>query len=267
MQSLLTQTIGSVISKGLAERVTGIKESSSTVSIADAFDLKSILLSSDSTPAKTPPAVVAAKVPGANSKDGGSIDHKPNALTAFASYTPLWTLSALTPAQLNDPTLYRDKPSSSTAIVLSSAGRFDGQRTQTLFGAPEYFINDIDITSLIGPNPKTQNASAHTFKFKVFEPYSMGLFLQSLQSAARTAGHPSYLNGCPYLLRMDIQGWDINGNAVTAPKLSRYFPIRLVNATFECNEAGSTYQIDATPFNSSAFGDVINKVYKDVNIV
>lgn len=270
----LVQTANSIINKGVAEVTTGLKESSAVVGLnlpslrvpelsLPGFDLgKDIAAAFKSV--KLPTTIGSGTE--TNSKDGGSIEHKPNPLTNYASYVPLWTFSALTKEQLNDPTLYRDKPTSSTSVVFSSGGRFDKQRIATQYGAPEYYINDIDITSLIGPNPKTQNAAAHTFKFKIFEPYSMGLFLQSLQAAAKNCGFPNYL-AAPYLLRLDFQGWDINGTAYESPKLSRYFTIKLVNMTFEVNEGGSTYQIDAVPFNGSAFGDIINKVYKDINII
>ncbi len=275
MSISLIQTAFSTINKGFAQVTTGLKESAAVLGLQ---------LPKISNPNLTLPEfgfddfgeamnfnfsqlkATTGEASGTNSKDGSAIDHKPNALTQYASYVPLWTLSALTKPELNDPTLYRGKPVSAAAVVFSSAGRFDAQRAQTLYGAPEFYVDDVDITSLIGPNPKTQNASAHTFKFKIFEPYSMGLFLQSLQASARDAGFPNYLRS-PYLFRLDFQGWDIDGNSYISPKLTRYFPIRLLNITFEAINGGSNYTVEAVPFNTAAFGDIINKTYKDVHIV
>jgi hypothetical protein len=264
----IVSSVNSLISRGVAEVTTGFKDAAATFNLimppsspvtsmddSDDFYAKPFVMPTTSTPGA------------ANSKGGESIQAKPNVLTGAMSYVPLWTFAALTSEQVNNPDLYRGQPVSSTSVVFSSAGRFDALRINTQFGAPEYYINNIDITSLIGPNPKTQNAAAHTFKFEVLEPYSMGLFLQSLQAAARNAGHLNYLNNCPYLLRLDFQGWNASGQSFTVPDLTKYFTIRLVNTTFECNEAGSKYQVECTPFNSAAFGDVINKVYKDINIV
>jgi hypothetical protein len=42
-----------------------------------------------------------------------------------------------------------------------------------------------------------------TFAFDVFEPYSMGFFIHSLQAAAISAGYPNY-NGTPYLLKLEL---------------------------------------------------------------
>ena len=257
----IVSSVSSAIAKGVAEITTGVKDAAATV------DLAKIAETAAATGRTIESVVASQSSPGqSNSKGGETIQAKPNVLTGAMSYVPLWTFAALTTEQVNNPDLYRNQPVSSTSVVFSSAGRFDALRINTQFGAPEYYINNVDITSLIGPNPKTQNAAAHTFKFEVLEPYSMGLFLQSLQAAARNAGHLNYLNNCPYLLRLDYQGWTPDGKSFTAPDLSRYFTIRLVNTTFECNEAGSKYQVECTPFNSAAFGDVINKIYKDINI-
>lgn len=266
MSRLIVSSAISSISKGVAEVTTGLKAAAATVRLATA---PTVGASSEGNAGEAEVrAAMAVSTPGqSNSKNGESIQHKRNPLTGAISYVPLWTFAALTTEQVNNPDLYRNKPVSSTSVVFSSAGKYDELRIQTQFGAPEYYINNIEIASLIGPNPKTQNAAAHTFKFEVLEPYSMGLFLQSLQVAARNAGHLNYLNNCPYLLRCDYQGWTPSGQSFTAPGLTRYFTVRLVSTTFECNEAGSKYQVECTPFNSAAFGDVINKIYKDVNIV
>jgi hypothetical protein len=258
----IVSSVSSAIAKGVAEVTTGVKDAAATV------DLAKIAETAAATGRTVESVVASSTSPGqSNSKDGETIQSKPNVLTGAMSYVPLWTFAALTTEQVNNPDLYRGQPVSSTSVVFSSAGRFDALRINTQFGAPEYYINNVEITSLIGPNPKTQNAAAHTFKFEILEPYSMGLFLQSLQAAARNAGHLNYLDNCPYLLRLDYQGWTPDGKSFTVPDLTKYFTIRLVNTTFECNEAGSKYQVECTPFNSAAFGDVVNKVYKDINIV
>ena len=260
----IVSSVSSIVSRGIAEVTTGVKDAAATIDLIPT----PAAVSATAAAAPSVSAPPSASAPGqSNSKNGESIQAKPNVLTGAMSYVPLWTFAALTTEQVNNPDLYRGQPVSSTSVVFSSAGRFDSLRINTQFGAPEYYINNIDITSLIGPNPKTQNAAAHTFKFEVLEPYSMGLFLQSLQAAARNAGHLNYLNNCPYLLRLDFQGWTPDGKSFTVPDLTKYFTIRLVNTTFECNEAGSKYQVECTPFNSAAFGDVINKIYKDINIV
>ena len=73
----------------------------------------------------------------------------PNPMEEFATSTILWTLAALTPQQFNDPASYRNSTSELKNVVFSSGGRFDDQRVNTLFGAPEYFINNFVMNSII----------------------------------------------------------------------------------------------------------------------
>lgn len=61
-----------------------------------------------------------------------------NPLEEFASMTPLWTLACLTPEQFNNPAIYRNSTDDLKNVIFASGGRFDSQRTTTLFGTPEY---------------------------------------------------------------------------------------------------------------------------------
>ena len=59
--------------------------------------------------------------------------------------------------------------------------------------------------------------------FDVYEPYSMGYFVQSVQTAALNAGYPNYI-GTPFVLILDFVGHRDNGQMFTASKLlTKYF--------------------------------------------
>jgi len=88
-----------------------------------------------------------------------------NVLEQFASYSPLWTLCCLTPEQFNKPSLYRGSPYLLDNIVLSSAGRYDFSRTNTQYGAPEYFIDNVSMTASLGGSAKSGNTNVSSFKF------------------------------------------------------------------------------------------------------
>ena len=188
-----------------------------------------------------------------------------NPMEDFATSTILWTLAALTPAQFNNPKSYRDSPSNLKNIVFSSGGRFDNQRVNTLSGSPEYFINNFVMNSIIGANEKTGNSNAIKFSFDIVEPQSMGLLLQSMQAAAVNAGYLSYLDNCPYVLRMDIQGFDELGVAISSIK-PKFFVLKLVSMKFTVTEAGSNYKVEGIPYNHQAFSDAINVTYNDLKI-
>lgn len=199
------------------------------------------------------------------SKGGTNVKGFPNVLEQFASYTPLWTMSALTPEQFNNPISYRNSPADLKHIVFAAGGRYDSQRTRTLYGAPEYYVNNFSMSTVISASQKTGNSNAITFKFDVFEPYSMGLFLQSLQIAALEAKHPSYLQA-PYVLQLDFLGSTDNGRLFTGIK-PKYFTVKLTKVTFETSESGSTYKVEAIPFNHQGFSSAVNKTFNDIAII
>jgi hypothetical protein len=189
----------------------------------------------------------------------------PNAMEQFASSTVLWTLACLTPEQFNDPPSYRNNPQDLKNIVFSSGGRFDSQRVKTFYGVPEYFINNFQMNCIIGANEKTGNSNAIKFSFDVYEPYSMGLLLQSMQAAAINSGYLSYLDNTPYVLRMDIQGFDELGQSIKAVK-PKFFTLKLVSMKFNVTEGGSNYKVEAIPYNHQGFSDTINTSYSDLKI-
>ena len=194
-----------------------------------------------------------------------------NPMETFASNTVLWTLACLTPAQFNNPRLYRNNPGELTNVVFSSAGRFDSQRQKVFVSstigaqAPEYYINNFTMKNIIGANEATGNSNAVKFEFEIIEPYSMGLLLQSMQAAAINATYLSYLNNAPYVLRMDIQGFDQLGRVISNIK-PKFFVLKLTSVKFSVNESGSTYKVEGIPYNHQGFSSSINISYSDVKL-
>jgi hypothetical protein len=188
-----------------------------------------------------------------------------NPMEQFASYTCLWTLACLDKDQFNNPASYRSSPQALKNIVFSSGGRFDSQRVKTFFGTPEYFINNFQMNCIIGTNEKTGNSNAIKFSFDIIEPHSMGLLLQSMQNAAVKADYLSYLNTTPYVLRMDIQGYDELGRVIKSIK-PKFFTLALTSMKFSVNEGGSLYKVEAIPYNHQGFSDTVNTSYTDIKI-
>lgn len=204
-----------------------------------------------------------------------------NEMEQFASYSVLWTLAVLTPQQFNDPTSYRTeglgfagakfydsttKKFQESSIIFSSGGRGDEFRTPTYYGSPEYFIDNFTMKALIAANERTGNTNAFKFEFDIYEPYSMGLLLQSMQVAAAKAGYVNYLDNAPYVLKMDILGWDeLGGSSVVVS--SKYFVLKLITMKFSVTESGSQYKVEAMPYNHQAFSDAVNTTYNDLKIV
>ena len=204
----------------------------------------------------------------------------PNPLENFASYTPLWTMAVLTPQQFNNPASYRTDDLSFTAdfnidfetgrttessIIFSSAGRGDATRVSTLYGSPEYYVENFRMKSIIAASVKTGNQNAIGFEFQIHEPHSMGLFLQSLQNAAVKAGYANYLDNAPYVLRLDFKGFKEDGTELASVK-PKYFVMKLTKVTFNVNEGGSVYEVKGVAYNHSGYSDTTNNLFRDVAI-
>jgi hypothetical protein len=189
-----------------------------------------------------------------------------NILEQFASYTPLWTLACLSPDQFNDPSQYRGKPGALQNVVFSSAGRFASQRTQTIVGAPEYFVNNFNMRMTLAATKASGSTNVINFAFEVYEPYSMGYFIHSLQTAAINAGYPNY-NGTPYLLKLEFVGHKDNGQMFgSSEALNKYFVIQFTKVNFTTNEGGSTYKCEAVPCNHTGFTNVAQQIVNNIKL-
>jgi len=196
---------------------------------------------------------------------GGTIE---NPLSRFASYNYVFTFGPLADWEINNPDLTYRKKGPST-IILQTGGTVNKQ-VQHLYDQQrgihtEYFIDNVEVSCLMSPNSKTKQTNATSISFEVLEPYSMGMFLQTLQVAALKAGHKNYLEA-PYLLTVEFVGWDDNGNPLKIPQTTRMFPIKLSNTTFNVTDQGSQYTVEALAWHEQAFADEVQVLKTDVDL-
>jgi len=200
------------------------------------------------------------------SKSGVNVRGIPNPLENFATWSPLWTMAALTPRQFNNPKSYRKSLGDLKNVIFSSGGRADAERTVLAGGiAPEYFVNNFVMQNQISASQKTGNSNAITFTWDIYEPYSMGMLLQSMQLAALEAGYESYLDNTPYVLRLDFVGYTDDGTPYTILK-PKFFTMKLTKIKFQVTESGSVYKCEGIPYNHQGFSNVINKLYSDIAV-
>jgi hypothetical protein len=188
-----------------------------------------------------------------------------NPLNVFSSFNYLFTLSCMTPAQSGATTI---DVSELNNIVISSKGDWNNRgskRVQTNFGSYDYFIDDVIVTAIISPNERTGSATGTKITFKVTEPYSVGLFLLTLQQGAKNAGYDQHREA-PYLLTIEFKGYNDKGEFVYNPELNRYIPLKFTNVIFKITEAGSVYECEAIPYNEIAYRDHISRTLTDVRI-
>jgi hypothetical protein len=187
--------------------------------------------------------------------------HVANPLEDFASYNTVWTMACATPGEVNAGA-YRTRLKN---VIFSSAGRYEKERVSTAYGTPEYFIDNVEIKCFVTPTPPSGNASQIKINFEIFEPFSLGLFLQSCQAAAIESGYKSYLDNAPYVLKLEFKGQKTTGEFSEIGPY--YFLVRLKKVEFTVNEAGSKYKVETFPYNHQLFNASINSTFNDIRLV
>lgn len=209
-----------------------------------------------------------------------------NPLERFVSANYIITMGCLTDKELADPDSTYMKNGAQHIIFKSGGGsRSTGTKKATtamedsLGGRTEYFIEDLEISSVISPNGDTRTAHYHKLTFRVVEPYSMGQFLETLEVASRKAGHYGYQDS-PFLMSIDWVGYlqepgpsgdFTDSNRVT--RLSqmegqspRHIPFKFINAGMQVTTRGTEYECRAIIYNGQAWSDMVQKIPIDIAI-
>ena len=166
----------------------------------------------------------------------------PNPLAAYASYTYVISLSCIPDDWINfpDKTYMKGKVGD---IIAKTANMNPKNRVKTAYGKFDFFIDNLEITNTIGQR-HGRNNMVSTISFDIMEPYSMGLFLESVQAAADKNKHPAYTEA-PFLLTIEFKGIKENGQMSTIPNTTRYIPFRFADIGFNVSSQGSVYRCTA----------------------
>ena len=192
----------------------------------------------------------------------------PNVLMPYASHSYKLGLYSLSDHELNNPDeTYRiNYPK---VAVLQSGGGLGDKKVTTAYEINgkriEFFIDNLEIETIISPTKKKGVTNAVGFRFEVHEPYSMGLFLQALQIAALEAGHKNYTES-PFLLTIDFVGWKQDGTPYSVPESKRMLPFKLVGSELAINGGGSTYTVEGVAYNDVVLTDQVQRLPVDVSI-
>jgi hypothetical protein len=194
---------------------------------------------------------------------GGLSLPAPNILSNYASYNYIISLHPLTKSDLNFPdTSY--KAGKVLPIICKTAGAEPDNRILTNYGKQDFFINNLTFESLIGfQTPKTTNVSI--VQFDVYEPYSIGLFLLSLQKAAINAGYKNW-RYAPFLLSIEFRGNKENGSILKVPFSTRHIPIQLTTVKMNSSDQGTRYMINAYATQADALTTEIANLKSDTII-
>ena len=197
----------------------------------------------------------------------GSAPPWPNDLEPAATMNTIVTLSVLTQQEINDPDTFRSNGPSIN--ILRSGGGITKPATaaESALGInTEFFIDNIEMDSLITATPATGNTNATNINFNVVEPYSMGVFVETLRVAALQAGWKNHIEA-PYLLTINFVGWDEDNSAETGGSYAkRMIPMRIQDVQFDVTTAGSAYSVTGIAWNDISLADQYQKLPVDVII-
>lgn len=186
-----------------------------------------------------------------------------NPLHAYASYNYIIGLGVLTDDELNDPnSSYMG--GKSIRLICKSAAMEPNNRVQTSYGKFDFFIDDLVLESGLGFEDG-ENTNVSNIKFKVTEPYSMGMFLVACEQLALEQGHDTWTEA-PFLLTIDFRGNTEKGQMVSIPKTSRKIPILITDIDFTVNQDGSVYTVEGMPWGGIGLTDANSNLTSDVTI-
>lgn len=195
-----------------------------------------------------------------------------NVLHSYASYNYLWTLSVLTKNQVNFPDDTYKKGDYGQIIFKSASGDPENRVSLSSYksaanpeGKYDYFIENCRVKGVIGLDKMTGNTNSTGIEFTVVEPYSIGLFFQSLMVAALKANYKNWVEA-PFLLTLEFVGHynysEQNQKSIT----KKHFPLKIMDIQMRVTPQGSQYQCIAVPWNERAFSTKFGTIKTEVTV-
>lgn len=192
----------------------------------------------------------------------------PNVLHDFSSYNYVFTLSALSTSMVNSGNYrknFRHQPGSIEFICRSGSG-FPDDRQETAAGKFEFFIDNVKIKSVVGLDKQTKNTNATGITFTVTEPYSMGLFYQSILVASQSCGAGNYVTAS-YLLSIEFMGHKSADQLnIKIENATKHLAMRIFKIEMSVTSTGAVYEVSAFPWNEQAYISHRTEFTTDISI-
>jgi len=184
-----------------------------------------------------------------------------NPLHAYASYDYILSLACLSNNEVTNP----DKTYMAGApltLICKSANADPTNRINTAYGKFDFFFQDLafDVATQVDVN-LTGN---YKLDFTIFEPYSMGMFFESLQSAADQLGYDTWRSAI-WLIAIEFRGTKEDGTMVPIPNTKRYIPFEIRDMSMQVDGRGSVYTISGMPSNMMALSDAVAMFNTDIS--
>ena len=208
-----------------------------------------------------------------------TIINDPNTLHQFASYTSLFTLSALSQDDLENTTTMLNSKAHDIIVRSSGIGPTENSERQplsasdkkiiekndrlkgaidksrnTLSANRDMYIRNVTMNSIPGLNDKRRLTSVTQMTIDIVEPAGITL-LERIRGAAINNGYLDHLDA-PFLLTIDFKGFDEMGRPAStqdSQNMKRFIPMKIVNMDISVTQAGTEYSVKAIPYNEFGF--------------
>lgn len=196
-----------------------------------------------------------------NGTQNTTIIAQPNVLDQYSSYTYSLSWYLLSPTQYNDVVLTKPFNTTGWQLLMQSGGAPTAGRNQ--YFSEDFYMDDLEIDSLIPMGGTGMPYSAMTLKWKVVEPNGITL-LQKLGAAVRTLYKDKRsFTAAQHCMVIRFYGYDSNGKLVapatgqyttnnqlggpTQAVITKYYPFILSNITYRIAKAQIEYMVTALP--------------------
>jgi len=194
-----------------------------------------------------------------------------NILHQYPSYIYGLSLHLLTAIEYNNIVL--GNPYVPNRVLVASAGRYNNtaglsQFVRSPYFADDFYFDDFTMTTVIGTNSQSRNTNSIEFGFNLIEPYGMTLINRLLDQANDPVMECNNYLDMVYLLQIDFFASNDSGEIVgVIPGITKRFPIKLTQMNIKAGVKGSEYQIQAVPYNHSAFDQSTGTIPANFEIV
>jgi hypothetical protein len=180
-----------------------------------------------------------------------------NVLHQYPSYIYGLSLHLLNSTEYNN--IVAGNPYAPGRVLVASAGRYNNvpglkQFIRSPYFAEDFYFDNFNMTTVIGTNATSRNTNAIEFAFTLLEPYGMTLINRLLDQANDPVMQCDNYLDMIYLLQIDFFASNDAGEIVgIIPDTTKRFPIKITQMNIKAGVSGSEYQIQAVPYNHSAF--------------
>ena len=188
----------------------------------------------------------------------------PNPLHDYATYDYVLGIGCLSKEEINNPdnTYIAGRP---IKLVCKSANADPENRVLTPYGKFNFFIENLEVTNLVGFGHDMNVTTANTMTFDIIEPYSMGLFMIACRQLSWELGYKNYLE-VPFLLTIEFRGNTETGQIVNIPNTKRMIPFNLTEMELTVTEQGSVYRCKAMGAHLTGLTDNFSRLKSDVSV-